>query len=192
MSPIWLSNTVLLLLISRTSIVLVLPLVLALAQQNLNSYHMVDLLQANNVAAPTNSSEDCTYLKSSIQSWLKMAAVPQPASLLADTEDTYVLWAQLLPKRCSFQREDGVITFCEGRENEDEDASLGETAADTCLVWDVYRPATPDDATPDYFAQQLSLRSEGIRRVFRGSNMGNMSSFQANVIYNYNPTVELV
>jgi hypothetical protein len=187
------SNFVLLVPIARTSIVLVLPLLMSLAQQNLNSYQMVDLLQANNLAAPSASEEDCAYLKSSVQSWLKVAAVPQPASLFENTEDTYVLWAQVLPVRCDFQRTDGVITFCDGQAEED---SLGSAVANTCLVWDDYGPSTPDAATSDYFAKQLSLRSEGIRRVHRELKVFDVApyilSFDTTVVYNYNPTVALV
>jgi hypothetical protein len=173
--------------------VLVLPLVISLYEPNLNSYHMVDLLQANNVAAPTWSDDDCAYLESSVQSWLQMAAVPQPASMFENTEDTYVLWAQLLPVRCDFQREDGVITFCDGQAVEDY---LGSDIANTCVVWDEYSPSTADEATSDYFAQQLSLRSEGIRQVFRDTKVHDAApyvlAFEITVVYNYNPTISLV
>ena len=148
---------------------------------------MVDLLLANNVAAPSKSQEDCTYLKSSVQSWLQMAAIPQPASLFKNVEDTYVLWAQLLPVRCDFQREDGVITFCKGQAIE---ASFEGAAAHTCFVWDEYSPENPDDATPFYFAKHLSLRWQGIRQISRESTISN-TSYYATVIYNHNPIVAL-
>lgn len=116
-----------------------------------------------------------------------MAATPQPASLFESVEDTYILWAQLLPVRCDFQRDDGVITFCNGQEE-----SFAAAAPSSCMVWDDYSPETPDDATPDYFAEQLSLRSEGIRERRIKASAGNMPEFEATVIYNDNPSVALV
>ncbi len=172
----------------RTSILLVLPLLQSLAQQNAVSYRMVDLLLAHNVAAPSSSEEDCSYLMTSVQSWLKMAAVPQPASLFENVEDTYVLWAQLLPVRCDFQQEDGVITFCD---NQVGNGVLGqEVPGIPCSVWEDHRPANPEDATEDFFAEQLSLRYEGIRRI-SVSNESNIA-FTTTVIYNHNPSVALV
>ena len=173
-----------LLYVSRTSIVLVLPMLGSLSQQNLVSYKMVDLLQAQNLAAPSSSEDDCSYLKTSVQSWLRMATTPQPQTRFANVEDTFVLWAQVLPVRCDFQREDGVITFCSSQ----EDADIQELpSSSACTVWDDNSPATPEDATEDYFAEQLSLRSEGIRQITLQDD-----GYTASVIYNYNPSVALV
>jgi len=90
----------------------------------------------------------------------------------------------MLPVRCDFQREDGVITFCAG--------SIATAVPGTCMVWDSYSPATPEDATPHYFAEQLALRSEGIREIYREATMGNLSNFETFVMYNDNPSVALV
>lgn len=170
--------------ISRTLIVLVLPMLGSLSEQNLVSYNMVDLLQAQNLAAPSSSEEDCSYLKRSVQSWLRMATTPQPASRFANVEDTFVLWAQVLPVRCDFQREDGVITFCSDQGN----AIIQEPrSSNACAVWDDNSPPTPEDATEDYFAQELSLRSEGIRQISLQND-----TYSTSVIYNYNPSVALV
>jgi hypothetical protein len=154
----------------------------SLSEQNLVSYNMVDLLQAQNLAAPSSSEEDCSYLKTSVQSWLRMATTPQPASRFANVEDTFVLWAQVLPVRCDFQRADGVITFCSYQ----GDAIVARSAS-ACAVWDDNSPPTPEDATEDYFAQELSLRSEGIRQISRQND-----TYTTSVIYNYNPSVALV
>ena len=167
-----------------------LPLLHSLSQQNLNSYKLVDLLQAHNLAAPSNSEDDCAYLENSIQSWLRLAAVPQPESMFENVQDTYILWAQLLPVRCDFQRDDGVITFCEGQ----SDATSWESVAPaTCEVWDDLAPLSAQEASPDYFAGALSLRWEGIRVVSNESLIdGSTEQYQANVLYNYNPSVSLV
>lgn len=171
-------------LLLLTSIVLVLPMLGSLSLQNLVSYNMVDLLQAQNLAAPSSSEEDCSYLKTSVQSWLRMATTPQPSSRFANVEDTFVLWAQILPVRCDFQREDGVITFCSSR-GEADIPDLPSLSA--CTVWDDNSPATPEDATEVYFAEQLSLRSEGIRQISRQND-----TYTTSVIYNYNPSVALL
>lgn len=141
------------------------------------------------MAAPSSSEGDCAYLKTAVQSWLKMAAVPQPASLFDNVEDTYILWAQLLPVRCDFQREDGVITFCS---SQGENGLLTQAAPSTCVVWDEHSPATPQDATEDYFAEELSLRAEGIRRIYRTFLVNSMDTYTTTVIYNHNTTVALV
>lgn len=173
--------------LDRTSILLVLPLLQSLSQQNKVSYKMVDLLQAHNLAAPSGSDEDCAYLRSSVESWVHMAAKAQPASLF-EVEDTYILWAQILPVRCDFQRDDGVITFCDDQ----AEVSLHSATPGTCMVWDDHGPASPDDASPDYFAEQFSLRVEGIRKISQETVLRNLSRYETNVIYNDNPTVALV
>ena len=156
----------------------------SLSEQNLVSYNMVDLLQAQNLAAPSPSEEDCSYLKTSVQSWLRMAITPQPAARFANVEDTFVLWAQVLPVRCDFQREDGVITFCSNRGDGDvQDLP----SASACTVWDDNSPADPEDATEYYFAEQLSLRPEGIRQQTLQDD-----GYTTSVIYNFNPSVALV
>jgi hypothetical protein len=167
---------------------MVLPLLLSLTTQNLNSYSMVDLLQAHNLEAPTNSTDDCAYLENAVNSWLKMAAIPHAASPLQNTEDTYVLWAQLLPVRCDFQRDDGVITFCEGRIFEDSwDAAVPET----CAVWDSYQPSWSMGTMASQFSKALTIRSQGIRRIDREVSFGDLSIFRTSVVYNENPTVSL-
>jgi hypothetical protein len=174
-------------LVLMTAIVVLLPLLQAFAAPNVVAYKMVDLLQAHNVAAPTNSSDDCEYLKISVTSWLQMATVPQPSLFVGKMEDTYVLWAQLLPVRCAFQREDGVITSCEG-----QDLEIHWEDAEACAVWDDSRPPSPNDATASYFAEALNVRSEGIQRVDRHVSWSDTSTYDTRVIYNQNPSVSLL
>ena len=161
-----------------------------MTQQNLVAKELAELLLANNEAA----QDDCKYLESAITSWVNMAAVPQPASLLQNLEDTYVLWAQLLPPdRCEnyqqengvrFQQEDGVLTFCE---YDGEDYRENGTVY-PCHVWDDQAPDTPSDATEEYFAAELDIRLGGVRKVtLQGEN-----DYRVSIIYNQNPTVSLV
>jgi hypothetical protein len=158
----------------------------SLTQQNLGATKLVELLQVNNFAA----GYDCDYLKTAVNSWINMAVTPQPASLITSSEDTFVLWAQLLPYRsCKFQHEDGVITFCKGKE------SLLASAPGTCKVWDDYAPATADKATELYFADRLNLRLGVIRKIFKaGYGEGEKKraiDYNVTVIFNENPTVAL-
>ena len=176
-------------LLLLTAIVMVVPLLHCTTTQNRTSYRMVDLLLAHNVEAPTNSTDDCAYLQNVIYSWLQMASVPQPPSLLRNKEDTYVLWAQLLPVRCDFQRDDGVITFCSGQIF--EDSWLG-AIPETCEVWDDYRPSSSMDEMASHFSKALDIRPEGIRRIDRSFSQANQLNFRASVIYNENPSVSLV
>jgi hypothetical protein len=164
----------------RTSIVIVFPLLGSLTQQNIVATKTVELLQANNIAA----LGDCAYLESAISSWVNIAAVPQPASPLPKLQDTYVLWAQLLPIRCDFQRDDGVLTYCDG------DPSR-PNGVYPCEVWDDYAPASPSEATVEYFAEVLYIRSDGVREIERNGT-GKFPEYSVVVIYNENPTVSLV
>jgi hypothetical protein len=175
-------------LILLTAIVLLLPLLDALTPQNLVETELVNLLQANNIEA----RDDCEYLKVAVDSWVKLAAVPQPSSLVS-TADTFVLWAQLLPKRCDFQREDGVITSCSS-------SSINSTRA-ACKVWDDdYLLEHPSEGLEDYFANELDLRVGGIQKKVLGGIQkrflmegyeGNYTTYNVTVVYNENPTVSL-
>jgi hypothetical protein len=160
---------------------MVLPLLDSLTQQNVAATKLIELLQTNNFAA----EYDCDYLETAVNSWVNMAVKPQPPSLITTSEDTFVLWAQLLPSRCGFQREDGVITSCKGKE------SLLVSAPDTCRVWDAKAPASPDEATESYFARELNLRLGVIRIFFSEGYDGRRVHYNATVIFNQNPTVAL-
>lgn len=164
-------------------IVSVFSLENSLTQQNLVSKDLVDLLQANNLAAPTNSTDDCDYLESAVNSWIKMAIKPQPASFISTVEDTFVLWAQLLPVRCDFQNATGVITFC------------GNDDHSTCMVWDEYNydeicnSTLDSDCLQNYFASDLHLRQEAVTAV---TNTNSGVRHTVTVVYNQSSTVSLV
>jgi len=64
-------------------------------------------------------------------------------------DDVYLLWAQLLPYRCSWQRPDGVITAC-------------DVDVQACRIWNSSIPQKASMATPDHFARLLKIREGGI------------------------------
>ena len=169
--------------LERASILIVLPLLGSMTQQNLVANELAELLQANNEVA----QDDCSYFESAISSWINIAAVPQPETLLQNLEETYVLWAQVLPVRedCSrdFQREDGVITFCDG-------GGSRQNGEYPCHVWDASAPSSPEYATEEFFAEELGIRLGGILTVSVPSMKD--ADYNVTIIYNQNPTVSLV
>jgi hypothetical protein len=164
----------------RTGIVLIMPLINCLTEQNQAADELTRLLQANNVVA----GNDCEYFDNAVESWLRMAVQQQPASLRMHAESAYVLWAQVLPVRdeCDVQADDGVITTCVG-------TNFTGMATQTCNVWDTKAPASADEASNQYFASRLDLRVGAITELTRISS--NNSDYTVTVIYNENPTVEL-
>eukprot|EP00934_Nitzschia_sp_Nitz4_P008652 Nitzschia sp. Nitz4//scaffold11_size288233//230845//235511//NITZ4_000808-RA/size288233-snap-gene-0.61-mRNA-1//-1//CDS//3329534176//8642//frame0 len=176
-------------LVLLTGIVLVLPLLQCVARSNPVAKNLVHLLQAHNLAAPSDSLEDCAYLESAVKSWVRMAAAPQPNVMFSHSNATFVLLAQLLPSRCDFQRSDGVITACSG-----SDTDIAPEAA--CDLW-ADRPGGWYNETPDYFddfvdlyAHSQNLRPEAI--VTKGvSTMLGSEFYETTVIFNENPTVAL-
>ena len=184
-------------------IILVVPLLFTITGPNLVAIELVKLLQANNIEASSN--EDCAYLEAAVDSFLKLAMVPQPPSLMHSEDDTFVLWAQILPKRCDWQREDGVITYCV------KDSHLYESDPSTCNLWNNtltsldgndFQHLSADDMSTE-FARELQLRKGGIQSVCmegrRISECGTLEradvlspEYNVTVFYNENPTISLV
>ena len=181
----------------------ILPVLFAIRGPNLAAIELVELLQANNIAAP--SEEDCDFLQAAVDSFLKLAIVPQPASFVPSQEDAYVLWAQVLPKRCAWQRDDGVITSCL------EDSPLYNSDSSTCNIWNATHSLLDSDdmlqfSTDDIsaeFANELELRKGGIQMICRkGSGFSPCGilerddmlfpNYNVTVFYNENPTISLV
>lgn len=93
----------------------------------------------------------CDFLEDTINAWLGLGANVQNRVPHYNVTQ-FVLWAQLLPKRCDFQRPDGVITVCDESRNSFPNAS--------CDIWN--GGLDPNDATPAYFANSLGIRVGGI------------------------------
>lgn len=166
-----------------------MPIISCINGINSISEEFVDLLQANNVMALENSDADCDFFEATLISWLAAAAVVLSTS---DTNDAYVLWAQVLPKRCEFQRDDGVITYC---------SKEVATVLEPCNVW-ATAPLNTEDATPLYFADQLDIRVGAITeyRKFTTNTWFDVSednvstemtnfTFSVKVLINQNETV---
>lgn len=66
-------------------------------------------------------------------------------------------WAQLLPVRCDWQRDDGVITYCADTSN--------NITHQFCRHWKETLPTSPEDATTEHFARQLGVRTLGIVEI---------------------------
>lgn len=116
-------------------------------------YNQAKLLQANNLIS--NSTSDCDYLQDAVYAWLLgTASEDHDYALLGSRKvlDVFVLWAQLLPVRCDWQRDDGIITWCSACEGD---------ACSQCTFWNETL-VPPDQATPDYFAEVLGVRVGGI------------------------------
>jgi hypothetical protein len=165
----------------------VIPMLSAMSQQNLIAPRFTQLLEANNVAS-VGRMTDCDYLEMAIESWLSMAIVPQPPAGIPNVEQTFVLWAQVLPVRCPFQHETGVITSCTGRLSK-----FREQYPATCEIWESKAPPSPDLASEEYFAATLNLRPGGIVKEFGAplAEYDALAGFSTTVYYNQNPTISL-
>eukprot|EP00980_Cylindrotheca_fusiformis_P021686 scaffold8529_cov137-Cylindrotheca_fusiformis.AAC.16 len=191
-------------LVLLSAITIILPLVMYGIGTNPVATELTRLLQANNIQANTVENE-CDYLESVVDSWLNVAVLPQPSSFASYQEDLFVLWAQLLPKRCDWQRNDGIITVCS------EDRLLSEKYRHTCDQWmdlvdlDVQLDSTAlrDGYGPINIemAHDLNIRPAGTRIVCvmgdelvpcsRSRDDVLLSNFNVTVVYNDNPTISL-
>ena len=115
--------------------------------------NQVLLLQANNIAS--NSTADCDYLRDAVNAWRKNAWSEHASMRItrSSTADSFLLFAQVLPVRCSWQRHDGVITWCPPEYDAEYEA---------CSFWNQETPYNPDEATPEYFASVTASRVGGI------------------------------
>jgi hypothetical protein len=123
------------------------------------THKQVQLLQSNNLVS--NTTDDCEYLYIAVQSWLQCSVKVQ--TLYHPTEkgnpDVRLQWAQVLPVRCDWQRADGVITTC------GVDQLTFYSSA--CDYWERSMTPDPNDATAEYFADELGIRPGGIVEIVR-------------------------
>lgn len=128
-----------------------MPILLSFLGENNVAPNFVHLLQQNNLMLSEANVTSCEFLQQTIEAWLDVGAnVQNPVPQYKITQ--YVLWAQLLPVRCDFQQEDGVITNCTAG------ASFPNS---TCNLWNL-APSDPNDATPEYYANLLDIRVGGV------------------------------
>ena len=174
----------------RVFIVTILPIIISYKSQNFVNDELAELLHENNLAAPTNSEEDCQYLKEFVHSWLLTAESVQPDSPLLGT-NAYLLWAQILPYRCpSLQDPNGIITLC--------NSSAARRLKQSCQIWQ--HTAAEQLATEqlslnnlaEYFADVLDIRVGGIHEVslcLPDSRDPTKCIFETRVLFNDNFTV---
>ena len=167
------TDTIIFFLVFRVSIVTTCPIIISLLGVNNASPNFTDLLQQNNIILSEANVSSCAFLESTIEAWLELGASVQTGVPQYDVK-TFVLWAQLLPVRCDFQGDDGVITVCPN--------GTGYPRG-TCDVWNEH-PANASDATPEYYANKLGIRVGGITEYAHSQNSrltiatdGNFSSY---------------
>lgn len=181
--------------VSSVSIVTVLPIIVSVLGVNNVGKNYTALLQKNNFMLSEANVSSCEFLEDTIEAWLDLGGTVQ-VRVPQYNVTTNVLWAQVLPKRCDFQRDDGVITFCKNDTNY-------TYSPGTCEVWNS-RPANTSDATPQYFANELGIRVGGVTQyTFSETSLlqmaidGNFSSypnqtFSVRVLSNQNDAIALV
>lgn len=105
----------------------------------------------------SNSTEDCEFLQDATRSWLSSFAIVSDDYLKPNNdrlvEDVYVLWAEIHPVRCDWQRNDGVITNC------DLYAEDIPGLAVACDFWGFNTLDSPHGITDNYLAKQTGIRT---------------------------------
>jgi len=101
---------------------------------NTISSSMTTQLQATNLIAPGSDDATCSFLKKSTFAWLTGTA-GMKGSINAD--HIYVMWLQILPVRCDFQGDDGVVTqyFCSQVFRDTASMAKNEKLDNLCQVW---------------------------------------------------------
>jgi hypothetical protein len=148
--------------------------------------NQVHLLQANNVLS--NSSDDCDYLRNSVRAWITgFSYVDNRRSWTNEPfSEFYLVFAQLLPKRCEWQRDDGVISVC----------IPGELpwADEVCDFW-AYTIPVDGEASSQYFADMLGIRMKSLVDIVNiesapsSLNGTNTAEFYVRAIFNESRTV---
>jgi hypothetical protein len=166
--------------LASMTIICLLPALYAGLTRNPVTRNQVYLLQDNNVAS--NATDDCEYLYKAVQSWLYSSATIQTFYEVIDKgeRDAHLLWAQVLPVRCNWQRANGVITTC--------DSIRSPTIDSICAYWDNTMTTYP---SKENFAETLGNRPGEILDVslqsFAPSNFVNnetLSEFYVRALYN--------
>jgi hypothetical protein len=167
-----------------------------MGRQNPVAYYHTDLLQAYNLAANTTDDLDCAFLENAVTAWIRSTgSVPSSHRFTDEYDDTaFLVWGQLLPVRCDWQRDDGVITTCPTNDNPEDD--LPDRL---CDVWDTSKPHDVDGASTQLFADEFDLRVGGFRHFVRNTtapaDFGNGTTdehFYVDVIFNGGHYISLV
>jgi len=167
-------------------IVVVLPMISTISGVNNSAPEFVGFLQATSELVTNNSDTSCAFLQDSFESWLAAAAVVLSPATEGTyySEGAYILWAQVLPVRCNFQSDDGVISSCD---------KYTDVVVGACAIWN----AAPSNATPNFFADLLDIPVGAISEYtksttltwFNGSQEVTNATFSVKVLVNQNQAV---
>ena len=96
---------------------------------------MTKQLQATNLITPGSDANTCTFLEKSVLSWLASTSGMKQMGKLGS--QTFVMYLELLPIRCPFQGEDGVVTsyFCTEDFRLKASMAKNERLDELCKVW---------------------------------------------------------
>lgn len=151
-----------LLTVCRLFLVCVFPSLFSLRNHNPVTQKSAMLLQANNIGAPSNSTDDCAFLLNAVQSWLQGTGASYIGYDELSDENSFVLWAELQPVRCDWQEDNGVITAC--------NTASTFVPEGTCDFWSKNSPKPPEQATIEFFAEEVDRRKSEITEVFVGAD----------------------
>lgn len=141
---------------------------------NITASALTDMLQGNNLVASSASSYGCEYLSNATVAWLQSMALEEKNMI-------YLLWAQILPVRCNFQGEDGVVTAELCRNNAVYNGN-SDAMRELCSIWS-------SGSTPASFAGKLGIRPGEILSVsFSDTFLG--ASFVVNTMFNESSAVQ--
>jgi len=165
-------------------VVVIFPMIFSARTGNDVDNNLVELLQANNLQA--NTTADCDYLYAAVGAWLTGVATSfnqQKYLINEETAGTPVVWAQLLPVRCDWQRSDGVITDCDSYFIDDDNA---------CGVWN--GEADPDVASREFFADELGVRIGALQEYYASEeadfeSVGNATLFLVKSINDHSQSI---
>lgn len=132
-------------------IVCFFPAIITISNRNSVTENQVNFLHASNVRS--SSVDDCDYLFSAVQGYIRSSVFANTEFGDDDTiESLQLLWARLLPVRCDWQQENGVITSCDVQYNRRVEA---------CEIWKAAKPAQGEESR-QHFARALGLRPGSI------------------------------
>jgi class 3 adenylate cyclase len=129
------------------------PVIYTYRFRNAFDNNLGDLLFAYNTEA--SGTEDCAYLRNAVLAWLGAASHTHADQryLFSDERDSFLVWAQIEPVRCDWQRSDGIITSCVDKEGESK----------VCEIWEQTVSVDPYSVSEGMLASILGLRPGAIR-----------------------------
>ena len=172
------------------------PLFVSVGHINPVAENLTKLLQSENLIS-TTGFRDCDYLEHAISSWLNMAVVHQ---LNNKNYEPYILYASVLPVRCPFQNQSGVITSCTGKQSR-----FQKLYPQICDLWG--KTANPPvgvsldedfdiKAYINFFNFDFNIRSLTLTPNFQPAppsayQFEALNDFSVIVLFNQNPTMKV-